>query len=479
MPSEARQELLRGLPAVSEALGDPRAAEWLTRHPRPLVVRAIQEALAAARQAILEAETDQQAARQEAGLEALLADAERRLAPLSRPSLRSVINATGIIVHTGLGRSLLADEAVEALVRSARSYTNLELDLDTGERGSRQAHLEGLLCQLTGAEAALVVNNNAAAVLLTLNSLAEGREVIVSHGQLVEIGGAFRLPEIVVKSGCRLVAVGTTNRTRLADYERAITEHTGALLRVHHSNFRIVGFTEEAPLCQMARLAHEWALPLLDDLGSGALVDLSPHGLGREPLAQESVMAGADIVTFSGDKLLGGPQAGIILGRKELLARIRENPLARAVRIEKLTIGALEATLRLYLDPEAVLTSVPTLACATQPADAVRRRAVSLRRRLRNVPQDAAEFEIVPTESAVGGGALPGQTISSWALAVRLGCCSAQDLAARLRAGDPPVIGRVQDERLLLDLRTVRPDELGLLAAVLGSCFSPDSGLPI
>ncbi|MFQ6133196.1 MAG: L-seryl-tRNA(Sec) selenium transferase [Armatimonadota bacterium] len=472
MPSDSRQQLLRRLPAVSEALEHPRVAEWLAGHPRPLVVRALQDAVSSARRAIVECHSDEAAARLPADMDALLPDAEQRLAQLTRPSLCPVINATGIIVHTGLGRSLLADEAVAALERAARSYTNLELDLDTGERGSRHVHLESLLCDLTGAEAALAVNNNAAAVLLTLNSLAEGREVIVSRGQLVEIGGAFRMPDIVEKSGCRLVAVGTTNRTRLADYERAITENTAALMRVHHSNFAILGFTEETPLAAMAQLARERGLLLVDDLGSGALVDLSPHGLGREPLAQESVAAGADIVTFSGDKLLGGPQAGIILGRQDLLARVRKSPLARAVRLEKLIIAALEATLRLYLDPETALTAVPTLACATEPADAVRARARSLLRRLRDVPDEAAEFEIVPAESAVGGGALPGQTIPSWALAVRPWSSPPSDAAARLRTADPPAIARVQDDRLLLDLRTVRPDELPALAAALRAALS-------
>jgi L-seryl-tRNA(Ser) seleniumtransferase len=353
------------------------------------------------------------------------------------------------------------------------------VDLATGERGSRQVHVEPLVCRLTGAEAAIAVNNNAAAVLLTLNTLADGREVIVSRGQLVEIGGSFRMPDVMAKSGCCLVEVGTTNRTRVEDYANAITDRTAAILVAHASNFRMVGFVEEPSLAELATLARQCALPLVHDIGSGALVDVSAlrfadesPGTGREPLARESIAAGADVVTFSADKLLGGPQAGIIVGGGEPLQAIRQNPLARAVRLDKTIIAGLEATLRLYADEEHAVRAIPTLRETTEAPQGVRRRARRLRRLIAELPVEA---EVVAADAYAGGGSLPGQELRSWAVALAPRGLSVDELAARLRTGEPPVIGRVHHGRLLLDARTVSDDEVRQVAAALRAAFAGES----
>ena len=366
-----------------------------------------------------------------------------------RPSLRRVLNATGVIVHTNLGRAPLAEEAIARVHDVARGYSNLELDLDDGARGSRQDHLASLVRRLTGAEASLVVNNNAAAVLLALAALAEGREVIVSRGELVEIGDGFRIPDVLARSGARLVEVGTTNRTRAADYERAIGPDTALLLRVHQSNFRLVGFTELPQLEHVAAVAHAHGLPLVDDLGSGALGDLP-----GEPSARESLAAGADLVCFSGDKLLGGPQAGIVAGRADLVERLRRHPLQRALRVDKLTLAALEGTLLLHLDAPG---RIPVLHMLAEDASSVRTRA----ERLATLTGGSVE----ETVARVGGGALPLSELPSFA------CALDESLAAPLRAGEPPVIGIVRDGKLLLDCRTLADDELDEVAAAVRACL--------
>jgi L-seryl-tRNA(Ser) seleniumtransferase len=379
-------------------------------------------------------------------------DLEARLAEELRAvraaHLRRVVNATGVIVHTNLGRAPLAAEALAQVLEAAQSYSNLELDLDSGARGSRQEHVTGLLRRLTGAEAALVVNNNAAALLLALAALAEGREVVVSRGELIEIGDGFRIPEVLTRSGARLVEVGTTNRTRAADYERAASPDTALLLRVHQSNFRVVGFTELPRVGELASVAERLGVPLVDDLGSGVLVELA-----GEPSARESLAAGADLVCFSGDKLLGGPQAGIVVGRAELVERLRRHPLHRAVRADKLTVAALEGTLRLYLDaPERI----PVLRMLREDVDVVRARA----ERLASLVGGTVEA----TAARVGGGALPLAELPSYACAVE------ERLAAPLRTGEPPVVGVVRDGRLLLDCRTVAEEEVDEVAAAVARC---------
>ncbi len=365
-----------------------------------------------------------------------------------RPRLRRVLNATGVIVHTNLGRAPLPEAAVERVRATASGYSNLEYDLDAGARGSRQDHVVSVLRRLTGAEGALVVNNNAAAVLLALAALAEGREVVVSRGELLEIGDGFRIPDVLTRSGARLVEVGTTNRTRAADYERAIGPETALLLRVHQSNFRVVGFTELPSTEELAAVAGRHALPLVEDLGSGALLPLHD-----EPQVRDALVAGADLVCFSGDKLLGGPQGGIVVGRAELVERLRRHPLQRALRADKLTLAALEGTLALYLDPERALREVPVLRMLAEPAEAIRTRAG----RLAELTGGAVE----ETVARVGGGALPLAELPSFA------CSVEEALAAPLRQGEPPVVGVVRDGRLLLDCRTLADAELGEVAAAV------------
>jgi L-seryl-tRNA(Ser) seleniumtransferase len=380
--------------------------------------------------------------------EDLAARVEAELASLRAPRLRRVLNATGVVVHTNLGRAPLAESALERVREAARGYSNLEYDLDAGRRGSRQDLVGAILRRLTGAEAALVVNNNAGAVLLALAALAEGREVLVSRGELIEIGDGFRIPDVLARSGATLVEVGTTNRTRAADYERAIGTETAAVLRVHQSNFRLVGFTERPDLRGLAQIAKQAALPLLDDLGSGSLLPLHD-----EPSAQESLAAGADLVCFSGDKLLGGPQAGIVVGRAELVERLRRHPLQRALRADKLTLAALEGTLSLYLDPQRARREIPALRMLVEPAGSVRARAERL--------AELVGGEVEETVARVGGGALPLLELESFACAIE------EELAAPLRLGEPPVVGIVRDGRLLLDCRTLSDAEVEEVVAAV------------
>jgi len=381
--------------------------------------------------------------------------------------LRRVINATGVILHTNLGRAPLCEEAIARICEVARGYSNLEYDLAKGERGLRYDHIRALLCALTGAEDALVVNNNAAAVLLVLNALAQGKEAIVSRGELIEIGGEFRIPEVMEKSGARLKEVGTTNRTRLADYERAIGPETGLILKVHTSNFRIVGFTEEADLAALVSLGRQHGLPVVDDLGSGCFIDLDQHGLEKEPTVRECIALGADVVTFSGDKLLGGPQAGIICGKRLALERIRRNPLNRALRIDKLTLAALEATLVKYLRPAEALRDLRVLRALTEPVDEVKRRARRLAAMLRRALPPGGRVTLAEGGSMAGGGSLPTREIPTVLIDVQVAGLSAAALEGRLRRGEPPIICRVADERVLFDCRTLAPEEFPLIRDAL------------
>jgi L-seryl-tRNA(Ser) seleniumtransferase len=373
------------------------------------------------------------------------------LAALRRPTLRRVLNATGVLVHTNLGRAPLPAAALARALEVGRGYSNLEYELREGARGSRQDHVASILRRLTGAEAAVVVNNNAGAVLLALAALAEGRQVVVSRGELIEIGDGFRIPDVLNRSGAELVEVGTTNRTRAADYERAVTEHTAALLRVHQSNFRVVGFAEQPSVKELAAVARRHGLPLLDDLGSGAVVEL-----GDEPTARAALAEGADLVCFSGDKLLGGPQAGIVAGRADLVERLRRHPLHRALRVDKLSLAALEGTLLLYLEPGRAMSEVPVLRMLHEAVDAVRARAERL--------ASAVGGEVETTVARVGGGALPLAELPSYAASVD------EALAAPLRCADPPVVGIVRDGRLLLDCRTLTDDEADEVAAAVAAC---------
>ena len=429
---------LRELPSVDRLLADERVQSLVQLHGRELAVEASRRALARAREDLL------------AGFEAgdLPQRAIAELDALLAPKLRRVLNATGVVVHTNLGRAPLAPEAIERVNEVARGYSNLEYDLGTGVRGSRQDHLAAALRDLTGAEGALVVNNNAAAVLLALAAVAEGRQVIVSRGELLEIGDGFRIPDVLTRSGASLVEVGTTNRTRLSDYESAVGERTAAILRVHQSNFRMVGFTQQTSLRELARLAERAGLVLVDDLGSGVVTDL-----GDEPTVRASLEAGAHLVTFSGDKLFGGPQAGIVVGRADLVERLRRHPLQRALRADKLTLAALEGTVALLRSDE---DRVPALGMLRAPADVVRARA----ERLASLTGGTVE----PTVARAGGGSLPLAEFESYA------CALEEELAGPLRLGTPPVIGIVRDGKLLLDCRTLTDDEVEEAAEAVRAC---------
>ncbi len=462
-----RASLLRRLPQVDEVLRQPRLKAAVAPLPRAWAAAQVRRVLAAQRDKISACPAEELPPRLDE--EALWRELEQALKAAARPSLTRVVNATGVIIHTNLGRSPLAPACREQLLEVAAHYNNLEYDLARGERGSRQDHLEGLLAELTGAEAALVVNNNAAAVLLALNTLAQGREVIISRGQLVEIGGSFRLPEIMAVSGAILKEVGTTNKTYLHDFEKAITTETAILLKVHPSNFRILGFTHEVALPEMVSLGRSYGLLVVEDLGSGCLIDLSRYGLEKEPTVQETLKAGADLVLFSGDKLLGGPQAGLALGRREVVARLRGNPLTRALRPDKLTLAALEATLRLYLTESQAVAALPTLRMLTRPLPELARQARTLARLIKRRWGPRLTVEIRPSEGRVGGGALPLLPLPGYALALSRPPLAPQQLEARLRQATPPVIARVEQDSVLLDLRTILPeDQQALLTALQG-----------
>jgi L-seryl-tRNA(Ser) seleniumtransferase len=458
---------LRALPKVDELFLHPLIQNLLNERSKSLVIESIRLAVDKKRQAILTNMGTPGPASPETPIEQWVAAVKDELTTILLPSLRPVINATGVVLHTNLGRAPLAAEVLRHIVATAQGYSNLEFDLTTGERGSRYGHVEGILCRLSGAESALVVNNNAAAVLLSLNTLAEGKEVVVSRGQLVEIGGSFRIPDVMKKSGASLVEVGTTNRTHLRDYEQAVGEKTALLLRVHTSNFRILGFTAEVPLPELVTLGRSKDLPVMEDLGSGCLVDLTPLGLDPEPTVQETIRAGADVVTFSGDKLLGGPQAGIIVGKKRYLDPIKRNPLNRALRIDKLTLAGLESTLRFYLEGEAALQYIPALRMLTGSVAEIERRSKRFFRRLAKEIGPVCRMRIKNESSQVGGGALPIQELPTKVLALAPENISPVDLERRLRNGAPPVIVRIKDNEVLLDLRTVAIEEEKNLIRVL------------
>lgn len=462
----ARTALLQQLPAIDRLLNAPTLLAMAEGIPRSLLLEAAQETVAALRRELLELSAAAPAP--ELSVEAVAQRAARLASEKMRPSLRQVINATGTLLHTNLGRAPLAQCALEAIAEVSRGYSNLEFDLQSGERGQRFSHVEDLLCRLTGAEAAVVVNNNAGAVLLALTALAKGREAIVSRGEMVEIGGAFRVPEVMVTGGVRLKEVGTTNKTHLRDYREAIGPDTGLLMKIHTSNYRIVGFTSAVSGAELVALGQEQGLPVLEDLGSGMLFDLSPFGLPQEPTVAEAVAAGLDVITFSGDKLLGGPQAGLMVGKKAAIGKIRQHPMARALRIDKLSLAALEATLRLYLDRERALAEIPVLQMLAAPAEAIQQRCRRLARKLRPILGEQMRIEIIPEPAAVGGGALPMTQLPGYALALTPQDISVDSLATRLRLGSPAVAGRIQEGRLLLNPRTVfAAEEPQLLAALV------------
>jgi L-seryl-tRNA(Ser) seleniumtransferase len=458
------------IPSVEVLLGAAEARWPAAEVPRRAVIAAIRAAVAAVRQQLPAAEpppTDAAALR-----EAILADAAKRIQATIGPHYRKAINATGIILHTGLGRAVLPDRALQQIVRELSGYSVLQIDVATGQRSRRDERIEQLLRLLTGAEAATVVNNNAAATAIVLNAVAAGREVIVSRGQLVEIGGSFRLPDVMAAAGAKLVEVGTTNKTHLRDYEQAIGENTAAILRVHPSNYKIIGFTAEVPLGELVDLGREHGLTVIDDVGAGPLIDFAQFGFEKEPTLAESVAGGADVITCSGDKMIGGPQAGIILGKQRLIQSIRKNPLTRIVRPDKITLAALEATLVLFLDQEQALSDVPTLRMLRRDVAEIAAQAERICAAVRAaVP--TAQVEVVDGLSQMGSGSLPGQNLPTRLVAVQAENVDEGELARRLRQHETPVFARVAQGRVLLDPRTLLDGEEAVLVAALCRAINP------
>jgi len=456
-----QQALLRRLPGVDAILLMAEKESDNDPIPKTVLVRSAREALADCRRMIL-SETD---TIDELWISAqALLDRTRQLADRHMAlNLSRVINATGVIVHTNLGRSLLAQSAISNLAAVAAGYSNLEYDLAAGHRGSRYTAVEDIICEISGAEAAMVVNNNAGAVLLCLATLAKDREVIVSRGELVEIGGSFRIPDIISHSGCILKEVGTTNRTHIKDYDQAVGDNTALLLKVHKSNYCVVGFSAEVPITDLVEIGKKHHLPVMEDLGSGTFIDFSNFGMIKEPTVQDTIAAGADLATFSGDKLLGGPQAGIIVGKKAYIDPIKQNPLTRTLRIDKLTLAALESTMHLYRDPRKAVEIIPTLRMLTLPVQVIETRAERLRAALKKIDDSRLNAQIVEKSSRAGGGALPLQNLESRCVAIQIDSVSAQSIERFLRASNPPVIGRIDDAMFLMDVRTIRDDEVKVI----------------
>ena len=463
-----KQELLRSIPSVDKIIEREDMKALLGEYSRGIVLKAIQRKLENLRRNILNTQ-EPHSEKEPITVDFPGDDIREIIQSFSNNHLEKVINATGVILHTNLGRSILPVEAIDNLADIAHSFSNLEYDLEEGRRGHRYSHVEELLCEISGAESAFVVNNNAGAVLLTLNALADGKEAIVSRGELIEIGGSFRIPDIMKRSGALMVEVGTTNKTHLSDYEKAISEKTGLLLKVHTSNYRIVGFTSEVDLSELIELGEKHNLPLLNDLGSGSLIDFSLYGIAHEPTVQDVIQTGIDVVTFSGDKLLGGPQAGIILGKRNILDKLIKNPLNRALRIDKLTLIALESTIRLYLDQETVIQKIPTLRMITLPLEAIEKRVFVFNKKLQENKPDHIKVQIIDDTSQVGGGALPSQELPTKVVAITSKSISVQDLEKRLRENTPPIIARINKDQLRIDLRTVDESEEEYLIASIAS----------
>ena len=465
MPLKDKGEMFRKIPSVDRLLSSPELTKISSKYPRNLILRAINQVLEEVREDIQKNDVTKSLGELKIGqVSKKVVD---RLQLLSRPSLKPVINATGVIVHTNLGRSILADRVIKRFRPLSEGYSNLEYDLENGKRGSRYSHVEGILKEITSAEAAMVVNNNAAAVLISLDTLARGREVIVSRGQLVEIGGSFSVTDGSVNSFSNMVEGWTTNKTHIWDYEEKIGPDTALLLKVHQSNFQIVGFTEDVETSELMALGKKYGIPLMEDLGSGCLVDLSKYGLLKEPTVQEVLDNGVDLVTFSGDKLLGGPQAGIILGRKDLVEAIKKNQLSRALRIDKLTLLALEETLTLYRDERAAVNEIPTLEMICQSYDGLDKKAQKLTEMLAGSETENYTLERIDGCSRIGGGALPLQELPTRLLCLTPKKISAQEMEGWLRSYDPPIIVRIETDQVLLDMRTIQERELKTVAQAL------------
>jgi L-seryl-tRNA(Ser) seleniumtransferase len=459
--SNNQQNMLRMLPGVDHVLELCGTRSFFREIPKTVLVNAIRKVLESLRIGILKSEPG--ITEESLSDDHITQGVMAAVTKATTPNLKPVVNATGVVVHTNLGRSLLPGTVVESVAVIAGRYSNLEYDLEAGKRGSRHAIVEDLICEISGCQAAMAVNNNAGAVLLCLETFARSKEVIVSRGELVEIGGSFRVPDVMAKSGGILKEVGTTNRTHLRDYENAIGDNTALLLKVHRSNYSVIGFTAEVSLPELVELGAEHGVPVMEDLGSGTFIDFSKYGLVKEPTVQDSVTAGADIVTFSGDKLLGGPQAGIIVGKKSIVDRIKLNPLARALRLDKMTLAALESTLRLYRDEEKAVELIPTLRMLTMTVGDIETRAANLAEDLENIGNSRLEITIIARSSRAGGGALPLLELPSRCLAIRVRGMSANALEKSMRANDPPIIGRIEDDAYTMDPRTLRDEDLPII----------------
>lgn len=468
MADPPHSTLFRAIPSVDLLLSDPLFEQLKAEYADDLIKRMIRRSLDTLREEIRLGQATEEDCRPQALAQRTRKIADRHLGP----KLRTVINATGVIVHTNLGRSLLSQKVADRIAQAAMSYSNLEYDLEKGHRGERNAHLRLLMQELTGAESALAVNNNAAAVLLALSSLAAGREVIVSRGELIEIGGSFRIPDVMARSGAILREVGTTNRTHPRDYVQAINENTALILKVHTSNYRIVGFTREVELDELVSIGRQHRVPTMMDLGSGCLVDLSKFGLSEEITVQEVLVKRVDVVSFSGDKLLGGPQAGILAGRTDLIERMRTNPLARALRMDKLTLAGLEATLEEYTRPQGPWQGIPTLAMIAKSGEELESTAARLAEAVREQLGDAAEITLEPGTGRVGGGALPLGDLPGPRVSIRPRHISAARVEHNLRLGTPPVIALVKDDAVLLDPRTLLQEQVGIVPALLVKAFT-------
>ena len=459
--SENQQKRLRLLPGVDKLLDHAGIDPFFDDIPKTLVVNTIRQTLDSRRSLILAA--DQNTGEKSLSDFRIMELVKQAVGKAIQPNLKHVVNATGIVVHTNLGRSLLPDEAVANLVTIAGRYSNLEYDLEAGKRGSRYSIVEDILSEICGAEAGMVVNNNAAAVLLCLETIARNKEVIVSRGELVEIGGSFRIPDVMAKSGGILKEVGTTNRTHIRDYENALNENTALLLKVHRSNYSVVGFTAEVSLKELVELGTRHATPVMEDLGSGTFIDFSKYGLVKEPTVHESVAVGADIVTFSGDKLLGGPQAGIIVGKKPIIDSVKQNPLARALRIDKMTLAALETVLRLYRDENKAVRLIPTLRMLTMDRDEIVKKAFDLAQSLKQIDEHRLVIDLIDLSSKAGGGSLPLLDLPSKCLRIKITGLSANKLEKNMRKNAPPIIGRIEDDGFVIDPRTLLDDDLPII----------------
>jgi L-seryl-tRNA(Ser) seleniumtransferase len=459
--SEDQQKMLRMLPGVDHLLELAGAIAFFDNIPKTVMVNSIRETLETLRLSIL---TPERNIRGESLSEDRIIELVKAVAKKTMTlNLTNLVNATGIVVHTNLGRSLLPGQVIENIAAIAGRYSNLEYDLGAGKRGSRYSNIEGILCEISGAQAAMVVNNNAGAVLLCLDTIAHGKEVIVSRGELVEIGGSFRIPDVMAKSGSVLKEVGTTNRTHKKDYEDAVNENTALLLKVHRSNYSVIGFTSEVSLKELVELGNRHSRLVMEDLGSGTFIDFSKYGLVKEPTVQESVAAGADVVTFSGDKLLGGPQAGIIVGKKPHLDQIKKNPLARALRIDKLTLAALEATFCLYRDEAKAVRRIPTLRMLTMDIKEIEQKALKLKQNLKKLDASRLRIDLVELFSKAGGGALPLLELPSKCLRIQIEGLSVNTLEINMRNNSPPIIGRIEDDAFIIDSRTLQDDDLPII----------------